>query len=700
MKRLLLLIFVVSCFWPLGSWAVEEGPPFWVLKSRNLRDLGGWTRLGWGPVKRGLLYRSRALDNLSPEELEVIRSLHLKTIVDFRTSQEIEDRPDFAELLDGVEYYHIPMRSLKDVRDPEECQYIGGRWSEESARCLPQNIACQYVYRVLANIKLFKLLLRGAAEGRYLPALLHCEYGIDRVGTAAAFLLYAMGVTPDEILADYLASEEAYREIGLEAPVTPLWMETLLAWFRGDRTCTNVSFEDLFFREHQGTLIRLGYLFKSEGVLIPAGASWKYNDYGPNINADPRYAAELGILDGRWRHLDFDDGAWKEGVGVFGFSPNREKEIIRTEVLQGAPVYYFRKIFEISNKASLGGLKLRLWADDGAVVFLNGQKIVQQNVPQEIDLDNPSLYTHQITPLDPDDLQYADKPFRFFYREYTLSPALIREGRNIIAVQVYQSESTSSDLVFDLELLALPPEGGLPAYTSTRLSVPQILAAGFDPAIVPAGEAPVRIWALVRAGTSPVGRVEAYWQGRAFARLEKAGILGNGDEIWILPVLAPSWAEGLLYGSSALQLRAFGSDGAVSAVFPGVLFAPEGSIAPLPPQTPSYNVEGERGERPQLLACGFNPSVIPWGQEELEVLAVVRPGSRPLQEVVLLLPESFPLFLQKVGQLPNGDLIYAVKVQVSGSPGQFIDPLSIDWTIKAYDDEGGESNPCFTLERF
>ena len=680
---------------------LAEEPPFWVLKSRNLRDLGGWDRPGWGPVKRGLLFRSRALDNLSPEELEVIRALGLKTIVDFRSPQEILDRPDFHELLDGdAAYYHLPMRRLQDLTNQEDCERAGGKWNEERAKCLSQNIACEYVYRVMANVDLFQLLLQGAADGRYFPALLHCEYGIDRVGVASAFLLYAMGVSPDEIMADYLASQEAYEEIGLEAYVFPEKMRTLLDWFQGkDHTCTPVSFEELFFRNNQGSLIRLAYLFTPEGVLIPRGSSWQYNDFGPQLNTDPRYLEETGIIDGRWRELNFSASLWKKDVGVLGFSTGREREVIRTTLTSGYPVYYFRKVFQVSSRETLGGLKLRLWADDGAVVFLNGQEIVRQNVPQGTDLNNPKLYTHVVTILDPDDIRYAGKPFRFFYQEYLLPANLLREGENIIAVQVYQSEPTSSDLVFDLELLAMPPEKGLPNYQAIGLSAPQVIAAGFDPSIVPVGDVPVRIWALVRPGLSPVISVEVFWQGKAFAQMQKEGVLGNGDEIWTLEVIAPAWAEGLLYGTRALQVRVTDRDGRVSAVFPGVLFVPEQSHGEAAPTTPFYAYQGEQHELPQLLACGINPSLIPLGLEEIEVLAVVRPGGKPLSRVVLY-REGLPILMEKVGFLPNGDQIYTVKVNVSGFPGQFIDPLTLNWNIKAIDEEGGESNSCFTLERF
>jgi len=78
--------------------------------------------------------------------------------------------------------------------------------------------------------------------------------------------------------------------------------------------------------------------------------------------------------------------------------------------------------------------------DDGAAVYLNGTNIFVSNLP-----GGPIDYLT----LAPNSIGGADE-YAFF--STSVSPALLREGTNVLAVEVHQTAPNSSDISFDLEL--------------------------------------------------------------------------------------------------------------------------------------------------------------------------------------------------------------------------------------------------------
>ena len=104
---------------------------------------------------------------------------------------------------------------------------------------------------------------------------------------------------------------------------------------------------------------------------------------------------------------------------------------------------YFRSEFNIDGVKDISALEMRLKYDDGAIIYINGQEFFKtSNMEYGMSYDD---YT-----LDGD-----DTPSENFQDFDQLTPNLLVEGRNVIAVEIKQGDERSSDISFDLELTAL-----------------------------------------------------------------------------------------------------------------------------------------------------------------------------------------------------------------------------------------------------
>ena len=165
-------------------------------------------------------------------------------------------------------------------------------------------------------------------------------------------------------------------------------------------------------------------------TLIPANSAWKYLDNG---------ATTLGT---NWAQPGFNDTSWPMGQARLGFSPNGVDGEVTTLAGQPTTTYYFRKTFVTSPGLVYTNLSFRLVRDDGAVVWLNGREAYRSNMPAGTIAYNtrPSASVGN-----------ADEQ-TFFSTVLTITN--LPAGTNIVGVEVHQFDGTSSDLGFNLELIA------------------------------------------------------------------------------------------------------------------------------------------------------------------------------------------------------------------------------------------------------
>ncbi len=105
---------------------------------------------------------------------------------------------------------------------------------------------------------------------------------------------------------------------------------------------------------------------------------------------------------------------------------------------------YFRKTVSLTN-VSGSAFTMRYQRDDGIVIYVNGQEVTRNNMPGVT--GDPVSFTTLATayPSDPDEVAWVTlDPTKFASK--------LKDGQNLIAVEIHQYSATSSDLRFNLEL--------------------------------------------------------------------------------------------------------------------------------------------------------------------------------------------------------------------------------------------------------
>lgn len=165
--------------------------------------------------------------------------------------------------------------------------------------------------------------------------------------------------------------------------------------------------------------------------LIAAGAIWKYSD--------------TGIYPGdNWKNNSYNDSSWKSGNAELGYGDGDEATVIsHGNSPSGKNIStYFRKKFFIHDPLPVENLLLNIIRDDGAVIYLNGAEVYRTNMPSgkilpgtcaSSAIGGASESKYSITGIN--------------------SAPLIR-GENILAVEIHQHLAKSSDISFNLKLLA------------------------------------------------------------------------------------------------------------------------------------------------------------------------------------------------------------------------------------------------------
>jgi protein-tyrosine phosphatase len=166
----------------------------------NFRDLGGYVGAGGRTVRWGRLYRSDSLAKLDGADWKRFQALGVRTVIDLRYPWEIalagrvpdSDALTYVNL--SIEHRTYDQPSLGP--DVEPVAFLGDRFAE---------VLDDGVVEVGQALQLI-----AAADD---PLVFHCASGKDRTGIVAALVLALLGVSDDDIVADFALTERARERL-------------------------------------------------------------------------------------------------------------------------------------------------------------------------------------------------------------------------------------------------------------------------------------------------------------------------------------------------------------------------------------------------------------------------------------------------------------------------------------------------------
>jgi protein tyrosine/serine phosphatase len=170
----------------------------------NFRDYGGYALSGGGRLATGRLFRSAQHLDATPEALSAVARIGFASVIDLRGGQERLlapcPRPEgFAARVWAVE------------------EETGGLLAPHlrAAEAAGQGISARTLMRDGYATMPFRWRMKGVLANYFHalaetdgPSLVHCAAGKDRTGLACALLHMAMGVHRDDVIADYLLTNE------------------------------------------------------------------------------------------------------------------------------------------------------------------------------------------------------------------------------------------------------------------------------------------------------------------------------------------------------------------------------------------------------------------------------------------------------------------------------------------------------------
>ena len=149
-----------------------------------------------------------------------------------------------------------------------------------------------------------------------------------------------------------------------------------------------------------------------------------------------------------WRASNFnEDATWQIGQTPIGYGDNDDNTILddmRGPSVNGSEPYtciYLRKKFLVNSLNIPSRLLLRAYVDDGAIIWINGIEVARLHMSGGTKTYNSTAQVHEAE-----------------WESIIIGKAnqLLNEGENIIAIQAFNQNISSSDFSIDIELSACP----------------------------------------------------------------------------------------------------------------------------------------------------------------------------------------------------------------------------------------------------
>lgn len=173
-------------------------------------------------------------------------------------------------------------------------------------------------------------------------------------------------------------------------------------------------------------------------TLLPTESVWRWR---PGTN-------EASTPVTRWREVGFADTQFTSAPAPFWYGDVLPGGTRITGMQNVYSCIFLRRTFVVTNLAEVGGLRLSALVDDGFVAWINGTEILRVN------MSGGTGSPVTISTL----ANNAAEPVAFATYPLPTPPGYLLAGTNVLAVQVFQSSLSSSDLGFDCSLESIVTE--------------------------------------------------------------------------------------------------------------------------------------------------------------------------------------------------------------------------------------------------
>ena len=122
-----------------------------------------------------------------------------------------------------------------------------------------------------------------------------------------------------------------------------------------------------------------------------------------------------------WNAIDFDDSAWMETTTDVYYQNWSQNTI------------YFRYELNVTDSIKYPVVEYGIWYKDGIIIYLNGEEVCRRNMPSGT-IEHSTM---------------ASATFVGYYQRVGSAPGyLLRDGKNVIAVEIHRHDSTSGEIQF------------------------------------------------------------------------------------------------------------------------------------------------------------------------------------------------------------------------------------------------------------
>jgi len=166
----------------------------------NFRDFGGYYNDNNLQTQWGKLYRSPSLNYATKTDLKFLDVLKIKTVIDLRTDN---DRLKYPYKYKGGQTISL---SLRENTHPFFLDKILSKQMKKNDVLIMQQDNLSYIME--NNTDHFEQMFDILTDKTKYPIVISGDLGKDKTGIASALILSALGVDRDQIISDFLLSNE------------------------------------------------------------------------------------------------------------------------------------------------------------------------------------------------------------------------------------------------------------------------------------------------------------------------------------------------------------------------------------------------------------------------------------------------------------------------------------------------------------